>query len=513
MNEQSKLTQWFWRLLRWGLIALAIVAALVTALVVEENWRGKHDWDAYQRAATARGEHFDWSLLVPANVPDDQNFLKAPIFSGLTNLVWNATLQDWQFNSTNGVDPLDMAVSRSDGSSPSGEAGSWQRAQLTRLEKWQDYYRQDVTNRSHEFPLATQPQSPAADVLLALSKYDPIIEELRLASRRPYSRLGKYGSNGMEDALRTTLLARFKSWARVIQLRATAELAAHQNVRAFEEVELLLRLDDLLRQEPLLFDHLVSEAITTMSIQPIYEALAQNSWNDDQLAELEQALAAKDFLADFQLAMRGEMIFAIATLENQRITGKYEDMYMEHGQPVTFTINLRWAPGALFYRNELACARLNEELLLPLVDRTNRVVSPAALRHATASVDEQSGHASPYDAIALMSLPVNSRSVVGFANAQTDVDLARVACALERYHLVHGEYPAALEDLGTQFIAPLPHDVINGQPLRYRRTADGRFAVYSVGWNETDDGGIVALTKNGAVDREHGDWVWQYPAK
>ena len=34
--------------------------------------------------------------------------------------------------------------------------------------------------------------------------------------------------------------------------------------------------------------------------------------------------------------------------------------------------------------------------------------------------------------------------------------------------------------------------------------------LYSVGWNEKDDGGTVAFTKGGAVDRDEGDWVWEY---
>ena len=51
------------------------------------------------------------------------------------------------------------------------------------------------------------------------------------------------------------------------------------------------------------------------------------------------------------------------------------------------------------------------------------------------------------------------------------------------------------------------------QPLHYRRTADGQFALYSVGWNETDDGGVVGLNKDGGVDINQGDWVWRYPAK
>ena len=91
--------------------------------------------------------------------------------------------------------------------------------------------------------------------------------------------------------------------------------------------------------------------------------------------------------------------------------------------------------------------------------------------------------------------------------------MARVACALERYRLAHGEYPETLDALAPQFIEKLPHDIINGQPLHYRRTDDGQFVLYSVGWNETDDGGKVVLTKGGSVDREKGDWVWQYPAK
>ena len=99
------------------------------------------------------------------------------------------------------------------------------------------------------------------------------------------------------------------------------------------------------------------------------------------------------------------------------------------------------------------------------------------------------------------------------------MNLARTACALERYRLAHGKYPQTLDALAPQFIAKVPHDPIGGQPLHYRPTDDGQFILYSVGWNEKDDGGTVSLTKGvsgdadkpGSVDLDNGDWVWRYP--
>jgi hypothetical protein len=95
------------------------------------------------------------------------------------------------------------------------------------------------------------------------------------------------------------------------------------------------------------------------------------------------------------------------------------------------------------------------------------------------------------------------------------LDQTIVACALERYRLAKGKYPETLENLAPQFIDRLPLDVCSGRPLKYRLLQDGWFALYGVGWNETDDGG-VAVKKQGATedDPERGDWVWpQYPQR
>lgn len=509
MNDQPQ-SPWAWRIVRWALIALAVVATLAAVLVTEENWRGRRDWENYKREAEARGERFDWSAFSPNAVPDDRNFAKAPIFSSLMAMKWDEASQDWKPLDPNAVDPLNMSIYRDDGSSPAGVGGAWDQARLTRLENWQDYYRSAATNRPPQFPVTPQPQTPATDVLLALSQYSPAIEALRAASRRPVSRFGEYSpGNAREFSLLFKYLAGLKRCSQVVQLRTIAELAGNQSTQALEDVQLLLHLGDALQQEPLLIEQLVGIAITAITLQPIYEGLAQHRWNDAQLAELESALAAKDYLADYERAMRGELVFAIDTLENRRITREYKTVVTRNDQTEVETISLRLVPSAYFYQSELAIARLNEECLRPLVDVTNRLVSPTAVRQADAAVRAQMNHYSPYKIEALMMFPAISKAVTKFAYIQTAVDLARVACALERFHLAHGNYPESLEALTPQFIASLPHDIINGRPLLYRRTDDGNFILYSVGWNEKDDGGQVALTKNGSIDREKGDWVWK----
>jgi hypothetical protein len=169
-------------------------------------------------------------------------------------------------------------------------------------------------------------------------------------------------------------------------------------------------------------------------------------------------------------------------------------------------------PGGWFEQNKLTMARMHMNLYWPAVNATTRTASPAAVTRMTDACEKIG--LNPFGLFARILLPALNRSPQKFVRAQSVADLARVACVLERYRLAHGEYPASLDALAPQFIAKLPHDLINGQPLKYRRTDNGQFILYSVGWNETDDGGEIVLTKSGAhVDIAQGDWVWRYPVK
>ena len=492
------------------MIGMAVLVTLVAALVTEENWRGKRAWDNYRREADSRGEWFDMAAIVPPSVADNQNFFCAPI---VTNAFKNSAF----FN-----------IYRGDSKNWPATGGNWQKETLTDLKEWQDYFRkfsQTPEGKTNGFRVPAQTQSPAADILLALSIFNQALEEFRQASLRPQARMPLDYEKGFE-VVGTWLpsLAAEKRWAQFLQLQILAESNAGQSQAALDDIKLFLRVIDSLRNQPYLISHLVRIAMQAIALQPIYEGLAQHRWDDAQLASLEATLAEKDYLADFQFAMRGERTCAIATFELQRSTREMKSSSEQNGAEILVTNSLRLMPSAYFYQNELAFARMYEQLVLPLVDLTNRTVSVAAYRTDEVDVTNMMRHYSPYTVQALMLFPAVGRSVQKFALIQSQVDLARVACALERYRLAHGEYPESLDALVPLFIEKVPHDIISGppsqgsgaisQPLHYRRTDDSRFILYSVGWNEKDDGGVVVFRKGSSnVDPENGDWVWQYPAK
>jgi len=505
MNGTPK-TKSGWRIVRRILIGVAIFATLIAVFYAEEDWRGKRALENYKHEWEAKGEKFDWQAFVPPSVPDDQNFFTAPIFTNMAN------------------GKIVMNPYHSDGSpdwhaekDQTGYLGGEGRTIMIDLKAFQASYR-NPTNASlaKEFPIAPQPQTPAADVLFALSKFDLAVEELRQASQRPYADIPlnyEDGFNSVSSLL--PILAELKRCTQVLQLRAVAELADGQNAKALDDVKLSLYLNNSLRNSPFLFSHLVRFAIVAIDLQPIWEGLTEHKWSDEQLAELDSELAKIDFLADYGFIMRGERAFAIASFENQRRTRELVSSKVDaKGKYAGLVTNkLTFMPSAYFYQNELAIARMQQQWILPLVDTNSRIISPVALQRANDAVQTEKKHYSPYKVQALMLFPAIDATVRKIATIQSSVDLARVACALERYRLAHGKCPETLDALTPQFIAQIPHDIIGGQPLHYRREANGQFVLYSVGWNETDDGGQVVLTKNGSIDRTKGDWVWQYPQK
>jgi hypothetical protein len=507
----------FWKHWRRTLFGLACFVTLIALGYAEENWRGKHDWEKFKREWEAQGEKFDYASIAPPPVPDAQNFAMQPIWVDTIKVEFGTnTAKQWygetmtEAERTNLVDRLNLSIQADEKLAEPPKTGSWSKGTETDLKSWQEYYRK-LAAKTNAFHVPSPPQSPAADVLFALSQYDSTVEALRAASQLPYSRFPVFSNADQPFDTLLPHLAIFKRCALFLQLRALAELQNGQSDKALADVKLAVELTEKIRNEPFLISHLVRVAMLQIALQPIYEGLAHHQWSDAQLAALDAELAKLDFLADFEFTIRGERICSISALDYMR---RSRTILVFNGNGMD-KIKVSLLPSAFFYQNELTMARLYQQYSVPMVDLKKETVSPAQVRRLqTAARQDMFHHWWPYKFFARMLYPAVENSVKKFAYAQSSTDMARVALALERYRLAHGEFPESLDALAPKFISEMPHDVINGEPLKYRRDSNGQFVLYSVGWNERDDGGVVVLKKGSTptVDTDEGDWVWKYPS-
>jgi hypothetical protein len=533
-----------WLFIRWVgcgkhfrrfLFGCACLATLIGLFYAEENWRGKHDWDEFKSDWEAKGEKFDFNDYVPPTVSDNDNFAMAPIFDPTDKLANRKWRNEHRNRNPNGsgwdvslVDPLDIRLGPEP--QPDQNIGDWRKAEPVSLQVWQKYYR-ELAAKTNTYPVASQPQSPARDVLLALSIYDTVLEHLRQASLRPESRFPLDYDDEDPAEILLPHLAALKRCSLILRLRALAELENGQSDKALDDVKLSLRLADAMKTEPFIITHLVRIAILQITLQPIWEGLAGHKWSDAQLVELDSALKNLNFLADYQLSVRGERVMHIKVLNwMEQKRSRYwniEDMVDSDEQAVINNfgkaVEIYLMPKGWYYQNALTIARLDQNWILPAADEAQQTISPKMISQAKATIDS-SLKPGVFSLFARLLVPALENYSKKAAYGQNEVSLARAAIALERYRLARGEYPETLEALAPQFIAQVPHDIIGGQPLKYRHEANGQFILYSIGWNETDDGGVLVFHKGPAnkldreipasdLDLDQGDWVWRYPEK
>jgi hypothetical protein len=508
----SRFLRWFFsrRTLGHLLVGLAALATLIALVGAEEHWRGKRAWQKYKHQLEAQGEKLDWKDYLPPPVPDAQNFAMTPFLAPLFDFnprprpagqsLWRDT------NGYSRISALQEAVGALE--QTTADHNQTRTAQrMIDLPGWAAALA-GKTNKGPAMAAASLTRAgAAAEVLRGLERFNPIVDELRSASQRPFARFNIRYDDDSVPAILLPHLSCLKQATVLFQVRASAELALGRTDQAWADTKMALYLADTLKDEPFLISKIVQLALVQLALRPIWEGLAEHRWSDAQLLEIEQRLGKLDLLAD--AALRGERAASIRTIDqlrDQRIMD-VEDSSKRLPGAVSFLF------GGFFYQNELSVVRMYQQYFVPVVDAGNQRIYPSrAVTNGAALARAVAGGFRPYNLFPRMLLPEMTEAATKFAFGQTRVNEAIVACALEQYRLAEGQFPESLEPLTPRFLAKLPHDIITGAPLIYRRTPDGQFILYSVGWNEKDDGGTVALThaKEPSSDLTDGDWVWQY---
>ncbi len=516
-------------------LALATLLGLGYA---EENWRGAHVRAATERELAARGEPMQARDLIPPPVPDRENLALAPLFveafqyrfDHRTGLLTFGPREDTIRNATRlEMDNALYGPGNQSGANSPRSGGNWTTGHHRDLVGWQEYYR-----RRHDFPHAPEPGTPAADILLAQSRYAAIFDELtRAAAERPLTR---FPINWLQRPAAGISLPHYftlQTLVSALSLRASCHLAAGQSTEARRDLELAFRFTQAPGADPLLISHLVQMSCLGLVTQPLWEGLETRQWSAADLEAFGRLLGGFDALRGFQQSLRGERtVFLTPTVDDLRTASGRKDFFRGMGGDGSGLSSL-----STMARIAEVCPQGWFDLNIALGERVLQAgidaMLPAQGRVLLARGNQFGLTADNLtlrpDTFALKpALPVYHSQMVKSAQAQATLNQLIAACALERHFLDHQAYPAALAELVPAYLDRVPLDPIDGAPLRYRRTVDGRFQLYSIGLDEKDDGGAIEWTPNRpaqgasadkskpgalmlpALDKNKADWVWQY---
>ena len=477
---------------------MAIFGLTLMSSCALSNVRGKAAWDDFKKEWEAKGEVFDYKQVIPRPIPSEKNFAHIPLLKSLH--VYKR--KEDQTDATP-VDPKKheqaknlLRIERLKGKSLP-KLGQWNIGQPTDLVAWQKYFREQK-GWSHP----EEAGKPADDILQALGKFKPTMAKLAQAAKeRPLCRFDiKYEAHF--GAL-LPHLATCRNLVRSFTLRALAHLANDDTESALPDIRVCLFLAESIRDEPILISQLVRIACLQMALQPVWEGLQDEDWDPEQLADIENQLAAIDLLEGYRISILGEREIANLAIGQWHGNPKLmeEQLTPLDGEP---SVVIDAASSDWIYQNQVRLNEMHVKYSQRVVDTRARRIHPDI--GATFEAKIEARKAKPYYVLSSMLLPSVGKVATRIGFAQTAVDHARIACLLELHKLEHKKYPAKLTGLKT----PVPNDPYTGEPYVYKPHSKGRYELHGVGRNQKDEGGKVVLTDNGTLNLEEGDLVWGY---
>ncbi len=456
--------------LTWPFIGLAALSLLVCAWVAFDRSHGRRQWEKYRTAAVARGVllHFD-DFLSP-EIPAEDNYITGTVFEHLPT------------GESSGKFPLP----RPKLNVPQTTLAERLEAQRTAMldEKW-------LTKE-------TAPADPGAAVLLGLERYQKDLADLRAARSRPGSRFPQ-STKPLPDFDSGAIVLAWHIGS-ILCMKMQAHLATGQPAEALEDFLDLTRLYRATLPERSMVSGMMRVTNFTAMIRAVDSGIAAHLWRDEDLTRIASELDTIDLAADGRFTFSSERGFindaeeacrGMSFTEWRTIGGTFGAFTPEWRLWVEFVSGHHW-------RKQVRENQDTDSSLKKLETGFDR----SADLFATPPISTPFAFGSNTDAILLRYITLEN------TRRQT-----RIACALERFRIQHGSYPESLSELVPALLPAIPADIINGAPMRYRRTTPATFLLYSIGANARDDEGSTLTDATTPSRYKARDWLWPEPTR
>jgi hypothetical protein len=338
------------------------------------------------------------------------------------------------------------------------------------------------------------------------------------------------------EIVRARLLSSAFAARTIVALHDQNHLSAWSNWLA------LTRLVTAWQIEPMEISHFVRFRWVAMAYRVAWEALQAKDWTDSELALLQREWESPNFFSSLPETAALSRASMIAFCDWQRRQPAPPGPTLrEFISELVNSPNRAWSDATsgwrdARYRNYESYEDENAWLLFFRdceldCRRALSANSWSEIRSLASATNSRPAHASG----SLLGIDaVRSMGPGGFggyqrqgatllsraAEAEARRRLLVTAIAIERFRVANHNHPGSLSELVPDFLKAVPKDFMDGQPLRYRRTDDGRYLLYSVGLDCIDDHGKLLADANASnyptgagFGRPEGpDIVWPIPA-
>jgi hypothetical protein len=520
MNLLKRCWEHRWiRGLAWTAVTLVTLYALLCAWV---NWTGARRWSATQAMLKAEGETLDFRATMHEPIPEAENFCAIPLLKDLALAVDNDASKGAPAEQRKRLEALKLPPRNGEAVRPSlADAALARRIDLPAWAGW--------LPKDGSLPVPADSSDATRDVLAALTKHDAIVQELAAGLDRPKAQwTPEWKTRALPEMLSAIAVPHYPSVMGVqvtLALRATAAARAGDPTKAHETALIIARLSEASLNDPFLIGLLVAASGTSMLCSATWELCDAHVGTAEDFTGLQSALAALDFHRAALRAGRSEMAAMVDMIQKLKMRPSEVGGVFGLSSGLGGTRNtgadqlMRGVPSGFFDASTAVLAELAyRHIIKPLKEPGWQKALEAGHDLQTELIAKKERiWMRPSYILASLAVPVTSDVISRCAHTDALVKQAIIACALERHQIAHGSYPDSLDAARLADGKPLPPDPMDGKPMRYRKTADGRYALWSIGFDGKDDGGKRTLNekkpeKTRFSDAAYvGDWVWDFP--
>jgi hypothetical protein len=275
-----------------------------------------------------------------------------------------------------------------------------------------------------------------------------------------------------------------RTGTRMLLLDSLSASAHGDAQRVVESTTTSIALAESVKAPPQLISYLVETACFGISIGGLEQALSRTAFNDQQLVALTKAFHEVETDEGFIGAIIGERARANWTWQEMRAGGgsvKDPIVYSDTTSSLDRAAAMIYGPLGFIDLDYLARLEFYDDLLRAC-DTTfpQRLETVGSLNHKRALFNVLP--------LAKIEAELTEKSVNREARLQAQLRAVRVALSVERYRIANGALPESLGALVPKFLTAVPTDPFDGQPLRYKKLANG-YVVYSIGEDGVDNGG------------------------